>query len=367
MRIDISPFIYTSSFSATQSDYVDEMDVSRQPHSPYEANGANATLDPVDRPVGRRVFDRTRKFLAHFPWYTCASLVVYTVFFGVQRTYGEHVKQVLRENLQFDTDLREDPAEIWRYYTHSLLHANPTHYALNAVCLLILSSLLEVVHGFTRTFVVTSMCILHGASGIAWENRLTGEHVVGIGASGGMYGIIGAHGGDLFVNWNRINWRWVRLGIFLAYLLCDTIAWYYAYDEDISYSGHLGGFLAGLLGGPVMLATRDQLFPSRRHGRRLSREEKEKEKVEHIEIVQSSPDDPTEHRETTEDREERTGEKRPSMSLGSSSSPPPSPLPSLLTSSSSSRLPWATYAAWSSGAVFFLYTFFGALNAFGGI
>ena len=255
---------------------------------------------------------RLRTFLAHFPWYTLASVVVYTAFFGVQRSYGEDVKLEMHA-LAFDTDLREDASEIWRYYTYSLLHGYPAHYALNVVCLLVLCTLLEVVHGSLRTFVVSSLAILHGASGMAWENRLTGDRIFAVGASGAVYGLVGAHGADLVVNWRRANGRWFRLGSVAVFLLVDVIAWYYDYDEDISYSGHLGGLLAGLFSS-VVLAPRPafvrlyRLLPSRCCSKREEEERKEPETSDVVLAVTAV-----------------------------------------------------------SGLVLFLYTFFGALNAFGGI
>jgi len=288
----------------------------------------------------KRIETQTRTFLAHFPWYTCLSLVVYSVFFGVQRMYGRHVKTILIDNMAFDTDKREDASEIWRYYTHSLIHASPSHYALNIVCLLFVGTLLEVVHGFGRAFVVSTMCVLHGASGMAWENRLTGSRIIGIGASGGMYGVVGAHGGDLLLNWKRMNWRWFRLCWFLCFLLCDTIASFYAYDDDISYSGHLGGFLAGVLGGPFMLASFRQLFPP-------EREAKEEEEEDEHDVAERGGEEESSSHVQDDNRKSKSKSK---------------------SKSSACVIPkWSTVVAWTSGGVFFLYTFFGALNAFGGL
>jgi len=256
---------------------------------------------------GRKSGSRLRTFFAHFPWYTLASIVVYTAFFGVQRSHGEDVKLEMQDALAFDTDLREDASEIWRYYTYSLIHDNPAHYALNVVCLLVMCTLLEVVHGSLRTFLVCSLAIIHGASGMAWENRLAGERILGVGASGAVYGIVGAHAGDLLINWRRANWRWFRFCAVVLFLLVDVIAWYYDYDDDTSYSGHLAGFLAGLFS-PVILA------PLAAYRRLLS--------LCRVKKTSKST-------ETVTD--------------------------------------FALAVTAVSGVVLFLYTFFGALNAFGGI
>jgi len=78
------------------------------------------------------------------------------------------------------------------------------------------------------------------------------------GASGGVYALIAAHCANLVVNWAEMEFAIARLIFFILLIGSDVgVALYNRYnnvgDDKVSYVAHIGGFLAGLLMGIVVL------------------------------------------------------------------------------------------------------------------
>ncbi|KAH7727499.1 Rhomboid-related protein 3 [Aphelenchoides avenae] len=78
------------------------------------------------------------------------------------------------------------------------------------------------------------------------------------GASGGVYALISAHIANIAMNWSEMEFNWVVALIF-GVLVSFDFGWalYQRYgvkaDTKTSYTAHIGGFLAGLLLGIILL------------------------------------------------------------------------------------------------------------------
>lgn len=152
----------------------------------------------------------------------------------------------------------------WQFFTYAFLHGNLLHVLLNMLGLLFMGPELERQLGsrmFTLLFFFSSVL-----GGLGWL-LMTWPHAgICVGASGGLFGLIGAFAG-LFPH-RRITLlvffvlpvtmpAWVMgvlFGLFqLAYLLNPG-------GSSIAYAAHLAGGIAGFLFVRIMYRRRDDWF-----------------------------------------------------------------------------------------------------------
>lgn len=200
----------------------------------------------------------------HVPWCTLLLTAVYPVVCGVWYPNVERLAF-----LRLDTWSR---VQAWRIYTYSLLHAGAVHVVSNLVMLWVAGAPLEAAHSPLVYAFVHTLGVLHGACGVGWEARLASpdhtmgrpndsvaaaaaaaEPVIAVGASGAVYAMFGAQAANLAAFWSRMPLRWVRLAVLATFLGAEIVLWYHFYDGDISYGGHLGGFVGGVLSGGAVL------------------------------------------------------------------------------------------------------------------
>lgn len=79
----------------------------------------------------------------------------------------------------------------------------------------ILGVLLEIVHNYKRISVVYLTSVLGGSLFMTVLSPRT--YVVG--ASGGVYGLLGSHLSTIILNWNQMDWKRCRLFWLLFYIL----------------------------------------------------------------------------------------------------------------------------------------------------
>lgn len=130
--------------------------------------------------------------------------------------------------------------EWFRLATGNLLHAGVFHLGMNLLSLLALGRLLEPLLGKARFLVIFLGSALAGAAGSA----LVGNHLLSVGASTGIAGLIGALGvaesrwPDFFGR--RPSWQiWLSLGFWV--LLPGFLF------PNVDNYAHVAGFLAGLI------------------------------------------------------------------------------------------------------------------------
>ena len=80
-------------------------------------------------------------------------------------------------------------------------------------------------------------------------------HVSLVGASGGVYALIGAHLANVILNWREMNNLGFRLWLILVEVVRTGVAVYYSiyYPTKVSHTGHMAGGVVGLLLGLVLL------------------------------------------------------------------------------------------------------------------
>lgn len=132
----------------------------------------------------------------------------------------------------------------WQLLTSAFVHANLLHIAVNMLALWFIGPQLEEVLGRTRFLVLYLLSALAGGVAVAW---LSAPHTPTVGASGAIFGLLGAllvlvvrSGGNPT---NLLMW----LGINVAITFMGT---------GISWQGHLGGFLGGAAVAAILVGLR---------------------------------------------------------------------------------------------------------------
>ena len=126
--------------------------------------------------------------------------------------------------------------EWWRIVTAGFLHIGPIHILFNLLMLYWFGTPLETLLGRARFLAVYGIAILAGSTGAL---LLTGAFDVTVGASGGVFGILGA---GLVLERRGIN---VFGGAALAVVVFNVALSFLL--SNISIGGHLGGLAGGAL------------------------------------------------------------------------------------------------------------------------
>ncbi|MCU1605918.1 MAG: Rhomboid Peptidase [Modestobacter sp.] len=138
-----------------------------------------------------------------------------------------------------------DAGEWWRVVTSAFTHVSPVHLVLNMLALLIFGSELERLLGRGRYLIVYLVSALGGAASL----QLFGGYFQDVvGASGAIYGLLGAFGVVLVARKQDLRGLLTLLGINLVI----------SFLPGVSLLGHLGGLVAGAVAAGVLVLFRRQ-------------------------------------------------------------------------------------------------------------
>ena len=154
------------------------------------------------------------------------------------------------------TSLIVNGGEWYRLFTPMVLHAGIVHYLLNMLALWFIGSAIEQAHGWVAAFLVFFISAVGG-------NILSAiflPEYISVGASGGIFGLIGACVADIAINWNLLFSRVLnqndgggtRLRHFkgLAWLVLDVVVnCLVGLTPFVDNFTHLGGMVYGFLCG----------------------------------------------------------------------------------------------------------------------
>ena len=129
----------------------------------------------------------------------------------------------------------------WQMVTSMFTHVDVWHIGLNMMALFILGPALERIMGRTRFLMVYLVGGLAGSVMVLWLSDPGGST---LGASGAVYALLGG----LLVTFRkaRLDTSWLMQNLALGVVI-TVVGWRY-----ISWQGHLGGLLGGLLVGAVI-------------------------------------------------------------------------------------------------------------------
>jgi len=136
------------------------------------------------------------------------------------------------------------PGEGWHLLSSMLVHFDEAHLLGNLFVQLGVGIVLEVLHGPLRVILIY---VGAGIIGGTIESFLTTRSPVYIaGASGAIYGLIGAYGAHLFFSWGESLYPYMWLFLFVAYFTFD-IAYSLSVESTVALWAHYMGALSGLL------------------------------------------------------------------------------------------------------------------------
>jgi membrane associated rhomboid family serine protease len=132
-------------------------------------------------------------------------------------------------------------SEPWRVLSAVFLHASLIHIGVNMLSLVSLGRTLEP-HFRSARFLL--LYLMSGVLGFCATVLLRGDHAHSLGASGAIFGLLGAFIGVLIVRRNP-GWRRVFVNnLIMAFLL--------AYFFRVDNAAHAGGFVVGLILGILL-------------------------------------------------------------------------------------------------------------------
>lgn len=134
--------------------------------------------------------------------------------------------------------------QVWRLFTAMFIHADITHIVGNMLFLFIFGLRAEKMFDLKEYF---GIYFLSGLTG-GLLTLLMGPNTVSIGASGAIFGIIGA---SIIYPSRAIGHSIITALLFSFFLLIIN-----SLSPDVNVFAHLGGLLVGLLAGYALATTR---------------------------------------------------------------------------------------------------------------
>ena len=129
----------------------------------------------------------------------------------------------------------------WQVVTSGFTHVTITHIAFNMLALWMIGPQLEIVLGRVRFLALYLVSLLAGSAVVMVAG---GEYQLTLGASGAIYGLFGALlivarrvGGDM-----RALWGLIAVNVLITFVV-----------PNISWQGHLGGFIGGVLATGILV------------------------------------------------------------------------------------------------------------------
>lgn len=124
---------------------------------------------------------------------------------------------------------------VWEMFTSMFAHVQPWHLGFNMLALWVLGPQLEMVLGRVRFLAVYLLSGLAGSVAVYW---LSAEYAATLGASGAIFGLMGA----LVVIGLKVGGQvqglllWIGINVVLTFTL-----------PNVSWQGHFGGLVGGAL------------------------------------------------------------------------------------------------------------------------
>lgn len=147
----------------------------------------------------------------------------------------------------------------WRLMSCVWLHAGVFHLVVNMIALLVFGIQLERDFGFFRIGVLYLIAGLGGSvlSALMSENA----NAISVGASGALFGLLGASASELITNWSHYS---NRCSLLIQIILVAGINLAIGLLPFVDNWAHIGGFVTGFLLGFVLLMKTQYNYVRRR-------------------------------------------------------------------------------------------------------
>lgn len=137
--------------------------------------------------------------------------------------------------------------EGWRLVTSMWLHAGVIHLAANMLCLVFIGIRLEQQFGFVRIGIIY---LLSGFGGSILSTLFLRNNNVSVGASGALFGLLGAMLSELLTNWTIYTNKVAALVTLVVIIVINLAVGILPHVDNFA---HIGGFLSGFFLGFILL------------------------------------------------------------------------------------------------------------------
>jgi rhomboid protease GluP len=175
------------------------------------------------------------------PWPTIALIACHAALFVLEFARGaldDPAKLIAAGALEAD---RVRSGELWRLWSATFLHGSVDHLVGNALALYVTGMACE--HAFGR-LQFAGLYVAAALVGSAASSFSLPPGVPGVGASGAIFGLMGAASAVLLRHRARLQVRDKRIGIVLILWTLYTLAMGFL-TPFVDNAAHLGGLLAG--------------------------------------------------------------------------------------------------------------------------
>ena len=181
----------------------------------------------------------------NWPFVTIVLIAINVIWFIVLVAGGDvtNAEYMLSKGASYAPLIFEEH-QFWRLLTNMFMHFSAMHLLGNMIYLAIAGTTIERTAGHWR-YLAIYMLSGFGASVVsAAYYYLSGENTVSAGASGAIYGLMGAAIYLMFVNRGRMRpgILWLRIGIILIFLFYSNFAM-----TGIDAVAHISGLVFGIL------------------------------------------------------------------------------------------------------------------------
>ncbi|XP_022991576.1 RHOMBOID-like protein 5 [Cucurbita maxima] len=148
-----------------------------------------------------------------------------------------------------DREAVVERGEGWRLLTCMWLHAGVIHLLANMISLLFIGVRLEQEFGYLR---IGCLYVLSGFGGslLSCLSINPAETTISVGASGALFGLLGALLSELITNWTIYSNKCAAM---MSLILIIALNLAVGFIPHVDNSAHIGGFLSGFLLGFILL------------------------------------------------------------------------------------------------------------------
>ncbi|XVF86476.1 hypothetical protein PTKIN_Ptkin18bG0043400 [Pterospermum kingtungense] len=150
--------------------------------------------------------------------------------------------------------------QAWRLMSCMWLHAGVIHLLVNMISLLSIGIRLEQEFGFLRIGLVYMLSGFGGSLSSALANGR--KQTISVGASGALFGLLGAMLSELFTNWTNYRNKCQTLTTMVLIIGLNLAVGFLPHVDN---SAHIGGFISGFLAGFILLMHPQFGYVSRKH------------------------------------------------------------------------------------------------------
>ena len=179
---------------------------------------------------------------------TVGLVVALLAMFGIELVTNSVGNNASLLKLGALPDNGELNGQYWRFATYSFLHFNWLHLLVNAALLLWIGRIVERRVGIAQAGMIYFFSVLSSAAIILLVHSLHPKVGATVGASGGVFGLLGA---ALIISYRQNRTRFgrerrLRASLWVAILAGLGIS----FLPNISMAGHI----SGLIGGPLLVS-----------------------------------------------------------------------------------------------------------------